>query len=522
MGSWQRYRNRISCLLLAVALICASLVFWRAFHGEFRSPLVGVRSPMNLEGVCALALLSLAFLRSERESQTQEQKGGDRLFILGLAALAILAFVPFLRFPFLADDYEHIWNARHLNLQSAIAHFTQPEPDRFFRPLVYLFYGAEAFFAGLDPTVWRGVSLVWHITASILVYALLRKLTPLRFGAFAGAALFAVHGTRPEAVTWIAARFDLMATTLGLAALYLLLWRRDLAAAVFLLMALLCKEAAFVFPLLALLLLWFARETWQECLRRTAPWFAIASVVFLYRLALLGEIGGYHNLGNGRPTIFNLKLTTTLKGFFVRSWASILVPVNWSYSIGFALAFLLAAAVIALAWLAWKGGDRRLLITGVAFFCLAALPVHQFLSIGDDLEKSRVLYLPSVGVAILFAGLIGVRLSPGRALAAIAALAFQFAALQHNLQVWRSVGVLASRTCSQVVAEVDRSSQHVSVPGLPNIVDGVYFLKTGFPACVWLERPDEAGQAGIATTPGGLNLRWDEASRSLVPDVPKL
>lgn len=465
---------------------------------------------MNLEGVFALSLLLVAALRSHRTAIELRGYWPGWVSLAIIALLILLTFGRNLNFPLLADDYQHIWNARHMTWDAAMAHFTQPEPDRFFRPLVYWAYGLEARFAGLNPAIWRGVSMAWHIAASMLVYGVLRAIHAERLGAFAGACLFAIHGSRPEAVTWVAARFDLMAAVFGLLALLLLLKKYPASWSVaVLVLALLCKESAFVFPLLALLLIRLDHNPWKAAVLRTWTWFAAAALVFLLRLHVLGEIGGYHNTSDGRPTIFNLRLTTTLKGFFVRAWGALFFPINWTVSPDIVVSLFALGAMFVLLWFAWRGGNRRLILTGLAVFAIAALPVHQFLSIGDDLEKSRVLYLPSLGMAILFAGIVR---GPLAVNAVSVALAFQCAALEQNLEIWKRTAFLAEKTCRQTV----QTKGYVAVPDMPNVIDGVYFLKTGYPHCAWLEGKLDAG---VETKPGGTELHWDSAARALAANA---
>jgi hypothetical protein len=485
-------RTAAQALLLLAAAVSGAFLAARAAFG-------GIHTPMNLESVCADALLLLIIFRS-RKNATTPAASNPCWPLVAIAALTIAAFAPFLNFPLLADDYTHIWNARHFTLSAGLAHFTQADPDHFFRPLVYLAYAAEAPLAQLHPAIWRSVSLAWHTAGALLVYLLIRRMIPAGAGAdtqacFAGATSFAIGGTRPEAVTWVAARFDLMATMLGLAALYLLLRGRTLTSASLLLAALLSKESALVFPLLAVLLLSYEQNDLRAIARRTWPWFAVSGVVFVWRMAVLGGIGGYRNAATGTPTVFNLGLRTPY-GLLLRSWDAMFFPLNWAHVPGVFIAVLLALAVASFARLAWNRADRRLALTGIAFFLVAALPAHQFLPVGLDLEKARVLYLPSVGFAMLLAAL----LRDKRAwMAILPVLAFQLAALWHNLAEWRAVGNLAGRTCADLVARLDRSPGPIAVPQFLNTVDGVYFLKTGYPACVWLQRP--ARQKDVRTLP---------------------
>jgi hypothetical protein len=130
---------------------------------------------------------------------------------------------------------------------------------------------------------------------------------------------------------------------------------------------------------------------------------------------------------------------------------------------------------------------------------ICALPVHQFLSIGPDLEKSRVLYFASVGFAMLFGAMAETRrVWP----AAAAVLIFQAAALEHNLAIWRRVGELADTTC--------RAGAKLEGPviGLPNVLDGIYFLHTGYPECV-------AMRTGHAPLAGAHVWIWNKQDRRI-------
>jgi len=64
---------------------------------------------------------------------------------------------------------------------------------------------------------------VLHAVNSALVYVLVRELGYSRFAAWLAGILFVLHGTRPEAVVWMASRFDLLASFFVLAGLVCLL-----------------------------------------------------------------------------------------------------------------------------------------------------------------------------------------------------------------------------------------------------------------------------------------------------------
>lgn len=416
-----------------------------------------------MEGYFALAWLLILWFRSRRGDPV------DLPFVpwwrWALLLTAVL-FLPYLSFPFLADDYPHILHARALTWSGIPALFTVPAPDRFFRPLGYLSYALDSQWAGLSPATWRLAALAVHLANAFLVYLLCRELRFPALPALFGALLFTVHGTRPEAVTWVSARFDLLAVLFGLATLLFVLREKPAAAGLCLFAGVLSKESAFVVPLLAIAVLWYSR---REILRTVTPLFLIAAAVFVYRWFLLGGVGGYRNAATGAPTVFDFKLTSTLQALFPRFWGAMLFPINWSTRPGVLLLLLLVACVGSVAWLATGRASRRPLALGVAFAYICALPVHQFLSIGADLEKSRVLYFASVGLAMIFAAAITSRTM---LIPAACILLFQCAALEHNLAIWKRVGYHAREACVEGARD------------LPNVVDGVYFLHTGYPECL--------------------------------------
>lgn len=511
--------RRLLAWLAVTALTLSGLAIGvRAFAGPLDRPL-SFHSPMNALGIFALALLLLLACRANQPAQPAPVVAARTPWPWLLPVVVALPFLAFLDFPLLADDYLHIWQAHHATGHSVLAQFTTAPPDRFFRPLTYVNYALDAQWAGWTPWTWRLSHLLWHCLNAALLGLLARRLGWTSWAAFAAAAFFGVHASRPEVVTWVAARFDLLAFCFGILSLLAALRSTErnslpwlAASAGLLILALLSKEAAYVVPLLAALLLWYRGADRRTLIRTVGVLCAVTLVVLLWRTAVLGGVGGYQNAGDGRPTILNLRPTTTGKALTLRLWGTLLVPLNWTHEpeAGFALALLLSLA--AWAALAFAGLPRRTLLLCVGWVMAAALPVHQFLLIGPDLEKARVLYYPSAGLALLFGALCTNRARLGLALLV---LLFHAAALQHNLREWRRVGQLAARTCDQAAALLRRSPGPVTVQDLPNVVDGVYFLKTGFRECVAWRVPERYHQLPAAPAENGSIHRWDASTRTL-------
>jgi hypothetical protein len=498
-------------LLLAVLVVTGTLLAARGLAGPLTFP-VRVNSPMNLEGIFALALLALTITGGKPLTLRKWTPAPDLVWMAILAVLVLAAFAGALDFPFLADDYSHIWNARHADARALWAHFTVPEDDHFFRPMVYLSYWLDAHWAGISPWNWRAANLALHAVNSLLVYWLCRELGFARVGAFTGALLFGLNGSRPEAVTWVAARFDLLAVLFGLAAILAAVrGARWWAVGGWMVLAILSKESAYMVPGLIALALWYQGSRWREIGLRIAPLIGIELAALAYRLWLLGGIGGYRDAGNGAPTIFNFGLASTAKAMLPRFWAAMMFPLNWTGGLRVSTAILLALAIAALIYLGWRGVERRKFWLGVGMAAVCSLPVHQFLSIGPDLEKSRVLYFASVGLAVLWAAMFEYP-EWKAAVCGIALVGFQWSALESNLGHWRQVGELAKKTCAAAAADAGGTGA-VTVAGLPNVVDGVYFLHTGFPECVQFITP---GIQVLTKAEGGTRtFQWDPETRTL-------
>jgi hypothetical protein len=530
------WRTYLDFFLWTVLAISGTLLGARAAFGPFKLGL-SVSSPMNAETFFAMAAVLLLLLRAQTSNVSKTVQNPRHLGAWGalliLLAGGIAAWAWTLRFPFIADDYAHITHGLRATPSYLWGVFTIPAADRFFRPFGLLAYAAEARLFGTSRVAWHASSLVLHIANSALLFGIARKRAYRSWPAGAAALFFLLHGTRPEAVTWISAQFDLWATFFFLLALLAFLRRVESGAARWqivslsaLFFALISKEAAYVFPLVLCLIVWLDGIRGKKAVRLLAPPFALTGLVFLYRWLLLGGIGGYRT-GTGTPFIYSINLFRTAKALLLRPVAVLDFPMNWTRQPEWWLWVCLILGMVALAASASAKTHQRKLWFGLGFLLVAALPVHQFLLIDADLEKSRVLYLPSAGFALVFAAVLE-SLRPRIAVAvACATLALQTAALEHNLMIWSNVAQLAANTCTAAAKAVTSAPGPIAVSPIPNKVDGVYFLHTGFRECVeWAAGSELPGMVlDTEPQPAGLQprtvLRWDQGRRALTGDSEK-
>ena len=474
-----------------------------------------MRALLNVEALFAWLVLVGAFLLRRGAGKAAEQSDGARWRLLLLAIPAALLWT--VTFPLLSDDFVHISSALHFTASRIPGLFTIPASDRFFRPLGYLSYGVDALWTGRNPALWHLATLLFHFANCALVYRIGRQTGLTRAFAATAAAIFGIHGSRPEAVTWIACRFDLIATLFVLIAILLYLKPDRPALYVLALLAaflgLLSKESAYVLPILLLIVGGVGR--W----RRTIPFAAMAAAVFLYRWRLLSGIGGYQTEAH-TAAILNFNLFRTLNALLLRLWATLFFPINWTRNPQWWLSAALVLGAAGYLAIGLRGSRDRRALSFLLFALVAALPAQQLLLIAADLEKSRVLYLPSVGFALFLAFALQSLARPGwRLSAAMAIVVFQVACLEHNLIVWRGVAMAGEQACDSVAAALEGNRRSVTVQGLPNVLRGVYFFYTGMPEC--LEILHDVDPDRIRGRDGELVFQWDGKSDSMRRVAPR-
>jgi len=526
-------RSILRALLAATAAIAALALAARAWIGPYEFGL-SVHSPMNAESIFGASLvLLLVTAKRLADERVPEQSTGMQHAAAVMLLIALMSAIawPTLSVGFLADDYSHLLGVSKANVALLLHWFTVPASDNlFFRPVAMVSYWIDFAWAGFSPVRWHAAELALHAMNAALVFALGRKLALDLDWALFGAAFFAMHGSRPEAVTWVAARFDLLATLFVLVALLLFLAYRERPRAgllVLMLVAAFCglfsKESAFVLPLLMAAFAWFYRDRSRATVLAIAEVAALTLAAFLYRWFVLGGIGGYVDQA-GRTTISTFNAPLALKALGLRLWAVLLVPINWTDALDPALKVALTLALVTLVAIGIYSRCDRVALLGVGFTLIAAVPVYHLLLIGPDLEKSRVIYLGSAGFALFAAAVL--RNAPrGVAIAAMAAiLSFQAAALRHNLATWDRVSRIHLAACNYLGVEARRLNSEVVAVGMPNTWDGVYMLKTGLPECVEVRFGVPA--AGVHMVPAMMDAGpytnlpiyvWDAATARIVP-----
>ena len=210
-------------------------------------------------------------LFSEERASLLDNESAHRWFLFLLLGLTLL-YAPLLLADYAWDD-EALVLARQaaLNQGTALAGNgdlwmavgEEARQSGYYRPAFLWSLDLDSFFGAGKPGLAHMHSLAWHLAAVLGLYLLLTQLFSGP-AALLGTALFAFHPVQSEAVAWIAARNDMMASAFGFMAMAALLPTRAppvrlALGGLFLLGALLSKEHAVAFVLLFFALDWVRR-----------------------------------------------------------------------------------------------------------------------------------------------------------------------------------------------------------------------------------------------------------------------
>lgn len=280
------------------------------------------------------------------------------------------------------------------------------------------------------------VNIVFHAAVTVGVYALCRQLQRLyglrggqvRWAAFLGAAVFAVHPVHAEVVNSIFNRSELFASLLVVGGLAWFLktrsrnpWLAWAGLHLVYLLALLFRESAASLPgLTVALLLLVSHEPWSKRIRQCLPVFTLFAPLgfYLYLRSQALDVGAppdamaiAADVAVSVDTKAGLDFDWSNLGRAVFLWFESLKLLLWPHPLqifydvhrehlwlaGGAQASLLAFAV-------WRylARGRPALLVGLAFWYTALLPSSRIVAEAGSTAglADRLLYLPSAGLSL--------------------------------------------------------------------------------------------------------------------------
>lgn len=466
------------------------------------------------------------------EGELPAESAGSRKGLLWALAAGALAYASTLSFFFVSDDYTQLRKAAAPFFTNVWQYATKGQLDAqgfhlFYRPLGFASLFLEYRIWHLWAPGYHLNNLFWHLLAIAGLFLFCEKLGLDRRTCTTAALLFALMPVNAEVVTWTGCRFDRLATVFMLWSSFFYVWFRQnrklsryVVALLLFVLAAVSKETAYVLPIVWLALDFLVLK--GPRLKPILGYLAVSAVCFLWRLHVLGGIGGYR-MGNGAPAALHVT-KAALVAILFREPAALLFGYNWLQPSGIFL-MIVAAATAAIVFTLVSRGERtsrwrRLIFFTLAWIFAAGLPAH-FLFWNSDvgLTYSRVLYYGSAGVALLLALQLGKAFRHKRlqrfwtgALACVFALA-----LFHNLGAWRWNSDVSRNFLAELKEIVPSPPSHSRflIENMPMNVRGVPFFEIGLIESVQF---DYGGRGDIYTSrvshfPAGndprlIRLRW--------------
>ena len=394
--------------------------------------------------------------------------------------MVAVSYYPALLGGFVWDDMTYLVNEREVRTWPGLWNIwfspAEIEKEGHYWPILYTTFWLEHKLWGFAPFGYHLVNLLLYMANVLLLWTLLRRLAVP--GAWAIAAVFAVHPMHVESVAWVMGRKDLLSGLLYVAAA--LCWIRSmqgvgggwpdsrdppaprkhppsrspsrrwpldwvpaprpglyLAALGLFAAAMLSKSVAVTLPVAFAICLWWknGRVTWADAWR-IAPFFVVALAITLADLAWYRSRWEY-NFDYGLPERALIAARALCFYAGKLAWPTDLAVIYplWDIDTGDLIAWSYVIAVVAVGGMLWYGRGRlgRAPLAGAAFFAVTLSPTLGFLDhayMAFSLVAERYAYLAGIGaIAVLVAaahhgaGKLPNLLKLGSAVALVAVLA---------------------------------------------------------------------------------------------------
>lgn len=350
------------------------------------------------------------------------------LALLLIAALTIIVYWPVLHNDFIDfDDDVYVTSnmmvRQGLSLKGFLWSISTFHAANW-HPLTWLSHMLDAQLFGLNPAGHHATSMLIHAVNSMLLCALLHRLTGFVGRSLIVALLFAVHPLHVESVAWVAERKDVLSTLFC----FLTMWayvgytskpslQRYLPVAGFFALGLMAKQMLVTLPVLLLLLDYWPLN--RLALRRGGREGAGLKLLLAEKIPLV--------VMSAAASLVILRAHASAKALFTVDGESLLLHSgnaflsyvkyirNMFWPVDLALFYpfepsavtapTVAGAVVILALLTglvvaqWR--RRPYLVFGWFWYLITLLPVIGFIRVGGQALADRYTYIPLVGLFIL-------------------------------------------------------------------------------------------------------------------------
>ncbi len=436
------------------------------------------------------------------------------LFVVSIL-LSLFIYFPAIHIGFLSDDWGYVYGAMHTSFTSALSFLWSPDPygvgSGNFRPLQSILTVWSWNIIG-SPTLIHVRSIILHGVEAGLVGMLLFQLYKHKQTALLGAFLFVLFPLNTEAVVWLSSWNSLLAAIpLTIACiLYIkennknIKWTAGISALI--LLSLMAKEHALVFPLLALLLDLFLK---RKISLLTISWYAAIDLLYLlWRFTVIGGIGGYKTAEQTSTHLSisfnNIMLYAKLPFAYVYNFFNRTATPEILSAAAYILSGLLFICV--LVYLIQKKSLASHIRSGII---LGALVYSSHL-IGWNLinpldihnEHSRILYTVTIWAAVFMATLFYWTKESWIRYVFYAYMLVLVPLAIYQTRPWILAGIESKKIHQEVITkltEVKKPTQ-VNISNLPDQYKGAFIFRNGMDYVIVLETDTKRNEIQLKKT----------------------
>jgi tetratricopeptide (TPR) repeat protein len=355
---------------------------------------------------------------------TDYEKVQRIIFAAALAVMTVLAYLPATQCGFIWDDDAYVTENPLLTAPDGLWRiwFSTDQPSQYF-PLVYTSFRLEYSLWELNPLGYHLTNILLHAVNALLVWVLLKRLSIP--GAWAAAAIFALHPVHVESVAWVTERKNILMMFFFLLSLLAWIqfaeekktrhaWRFYVFSLLLYALALFSKTTACIMPAALVLILWVKRiplkaKRWLQVVPYVLLGLAMGILTVWWELT--HQSTGQLELGLN--PINRMLLASRALYFYV---SKLILPLHLTFSYPTwkidatdprQYAWFLVCLVVA--WSMWRWRDRlgRNAIAAIIFFPAMLFPVLGFFSLYTfryTYVADHYQYVASISLIALAAG----------------------------------------------------------------------------------------------------------------------
>ena len=347
--------------------------------------------------------------------------------LLLLLACGALLYGRSLSYDFVYDDVSQIVKNPRITAWSYLpSYFSEQlwagiQSASYYRPMLLLWMRTNHFLFGLNPVGWHAASVLLHVGATALAFALARRMLQSAHAALVAAAIFMLHPLQVESVVWLSAANEALAAIFIFASYLFFLKSREQASSrkrglllswMTFALALLTKETAVIVPAMIVLFAFFypvdSRRRLTPAFAAAIPYALILAGYLVIRKLVLAQVSPSELRTDPLTALFTMPSVALLylEHLFVPWKLAMLYDTRYVEhlsSAGFAVPIVLLMALAATAIWLWRKTRSAAIAIGLLW-----IPVHVAIPLltlpffrNVDLSHDRYLYVPSFGFALL-------------------------------------------------------------------------------------------------------------------------